>query len=49
MNRVFINVLLVLIAVYAAIWAFNHINAWVGIGIVVVLIYLLIRFIKKLV
>ena len=49
MERVFLNVLGAFAAVFAVAWAFNHINVWVGIGMAVVIIYLLIRFFKKLI
>lgn len=40
-----------MVAIYASQWSFNHINAWVGIAIMVAItlfaINLLIKFFKK--
>ena len=31
LNKVFLYVILVLTCCYGSVWVFNHINAWVGI------------------
>jgi hypothetical protein len=32
---------------YSSIWVFNHINAWLGFGIVGIYLYILLNFIIK--
>lgn len=47
-----LQVLVILIGLYAGIWVFNHISAWIGIAaitlIILNIIYKLTTFFKKL-
>lgn len=39
-NKIFLYTLIALIWVYASLWSFNHIDPWVGIGMVILGIYI---------
>lgn len=39
-NKIFFYALIVAIWVYASLWCFNHINPWVGIGMVILGMYI---------
>jgi len=41
--------LVVLVLVFACQWCFNHINAWLGIGLSVVIALVIIHFINHLI
>lgn len=39
-NKIFIVILSVLIYLYVTVWTFNHVDAWVAIGIFILGIYI---------
>lgn len=44
-TKVFVYAIALYISLYAAQWAFNHIDPWVGIGVYVIIAYLVVNFI----
>lgn len=47
MNKLFGTVLAVLIYLYSTVWIFNHIDAWVGIGVFVLGLFISAKLIFK--
>lgn len=47
MNKWILTILLILGSLYLGIWFFNHINAWLGIGYVLLTIYISVKTILK--
>ena len=47
MERVFLRLVGASMVIYLITWGFNHVNPWASIGMALVTIYLVIRFIKK--
>jgi hypothetical protein len=46
-NNIFLKVLVVFSFIFSSIWIFNHINAWVGIGVFVLGLYISAKLIFK--
>lgn len=47
MNKTIFHVLAILAVLFGAVWLFNHINAWLGIALVVGVIIYLLNIAKK--
>lgn len=43
MRKVYLTVIAGAVTWFALIWTFNHVNPWVSIGLVAVIIYLIIH------
>jgi hypothetical protein len=46
-NKIFLTVLAIVGYLYTSIWSFNHINAWVGICVFVLGLYISAKLIFK--
>lgn len=46
-NRVILTAIAMFLWVYASIWCFNHINAWIGIATFILGTYILIKKLEK--
>jgi len=39
-NKIFMTFIIVVLWIFASIWCFNHINAWIGIGLFILGTYI---------
>lgn len=47
-NGFFLKIVLAVIYLYMTIWIFNHVNAWVGIGVFVLGLYISAKLLFKI-
>jgi hypothetical protein len=48
MNKILLWFVITLATIYSSIWVFNHVNAWLGILISIIYLYLFINIKKHL-
>jgi hypothetical protein len=46
-NKIFLTFIVVALWIFASVWCFNHINAWIGIGVFILGIYISVKQIFK--
>jgi hypothetical protein len=46
-NKVFLTFIIVGLWLFASIWCFNHVNAWIGIGLFILGLYISAKKISK--
>jgi hypothetical protein len=46
-NKIFLIFIIIIVWIFASIWCFNHINAWIGIGVFILGTYISIKQLEK--
>ena len=45
MNKVILQAIVIIIGIYLGTWLFNHINAWLGIGFLIIEVLIILNYI----
>jgi RsiW-degrading membrane proteinase PrsW (M82 family) len=46
-NKIFLTFIVVALWIFASVWCFNHINAWIGIGLFILGTYISVKQLNK--
>ena len=46
-NKIFLTFIVVALWIFASVWCFNHINAWIGIGLFILGTYISLKQLNK--
>lgn len=45
MNKIILQIIAIIIGIYLGTWLFNHINAWLGIGFLIIEVLIILNYI----